>query len=686
MTASRLLPSVAILLVCAACLPAQQFDPPASKKLDEATRKAIAAKMEKLEKALAELRKPPIKPAKLEKLPFEDRRERNRYESALADVEIYRKAVAWILRHGEFYDKDSAAWILETLDRGLERAEQMKKGQTSWVRQPGRTVVRGYRSRVDDSFQPYAITLPVDYGKGARNYRVDVVLHGRDSSLTEVKFIHRHHDNPAPKQQDYIRIDVYGRGNVAYRWAGEADCHEALSSLWKRYYLDPKDPSGPNAARQVLRGFSMGGAGTWHIGLHGPSSWCVIGPGAGFTTTHGYIKGLPQKLPPYQEKCLHIYDAVDYAENAFNVPVVAYSGEKDPQKAAADNIEKRLRDLKIPMTHLIAPGLGHQFPPEWQKKVEAEYAPHVAKGRYGNPARIRFVTYTLQYPRCGWVQIEGMERHYERARVDASVSGKGYTVRTENVRVLSLDQPEVSDELVPIQIDGQKVQVRLVLPSKEKLVETNLLILERHDGRWRPMSLEQIEADRKRRLQKRPGLQGPIDDAFAKDFLCVRGTGKPWHSFTQKYAAANLERFRFEWDKYLRGELPIKNDTDVTAEDIQEKSLILFGDPASNSLIGKVIDKLPLKWTRENIVFAGKTVTAGAHVPVLIYPNPLNTRRYVVLNSGHTFHAADFRGTNALLYPRLGDYALLKPAPTSKDPLAVDVITAGLFDDFWRIE
>ena len=57
----------------------------------------------------------------------------------------------------------------------------------------------------------------------------------------------------------------------------------------------------------------------------------------------------------------------------------------------------------------------------------------------------------------------------------------------------------------------------------------------------------------------------------------------------------------------------------------------------------------------------------------------------MVLNSGHTFHAADFQGTNALLYPRLGDYAILKLAPTDKDPLAVEVATAGLFDDFWQL-
>jgi hypothetical protein len=69
---------------------------------------------------------------------------------------------------------------------------------------------------------------------------------------------------------------------------------------------------------------------------------------------------------------------------------------------------------------------------------------------------------------------------------------------------------------------------------------------------------------------------------------------------------------------------------------------------------------------------------------VLIYPSPLAAGRYVVLNSGHTFRARDFEGTNALLYPRLGDHAVLKLVPDKKDPLAVEVVTAGLFDDFWR--
>ena len=78
--------------------------------------------------------------------------------------------------------------------------------------------------------------------------------------------------------------------------------------------------------RIVLRGFSMGGAGAWHLGLMYPSFWCSVSPGAGFTTTYGRVKNRDGKLPDYVVKCLGIYDALDYAENVFDVPVVAYGG------------------------------------------------------------------------------------------------------------------------------------------------------------------------------------------------------------------------------------------------------------------------------------------------------------------------------------------------------------------------
>ncbi len=315
---------------------AQSFDPPPVKRPNEKTMELIQHRLIKLREAV-------------EKLP------KSLAEHVRADVEIYRKAAEWMVNHQEFYHADAGKWTLTTLEQGLQRASEAAAGKSSWTDAKPRMVARGYYSKIDGSVQPFAVQYPVGYQDNAnKKWRLDIHLHGRDGSISEAKFLAQHAGTrDTPKDQDFVFIDIYGRGNNAFRWAGETDVYEVLEHFLKSEKEQGRDRI--DLHRVVLRGFSMGGAGTWHVGLHRPDRFCVIGPGAGFTNTHGYIKNLPNPLPAYQESCLHIYDAVDYAENAFNVPIVAYSGENDPQKAAADNIEAQLKKLKIDtMTHLIA--------------------------------------------------------------------------------------------------------------------------------------------------------------------------------------------------------------------------------------------------------------------------------------------------------------------------------------------
>jgi hypothetical protein len=663
-----LVPAVVVLSAILAAGQAFNFAPPKVVPPDKDTQETIDDRTEKLTARVTSLRRLGVR------------------DPGLADVEVFLKAARWIVKHNEFYGKDAGKWTLAVLDHGLLRASQQARGETPWLQSPaGLVVARGYRSRIDGSLQPYAVTFPHDYGQDNRKrYRIDVVLHGRDTGLTEVKFLAEHAGKAAPKDLAFIQIDIYGRGNNAYRWAGESDVWEAIENFLavenfagRSKFLDQN--------RVVLRGFSMGGAGTWHIGLHRPDQFCVIGPGAGFTTTHGYVPKMADKLSDYQEACLHIYDAVDYAENAFDVPIVAYSGGKDDQKKAADNIEARLKKLNLSdrMTHLFAPELGHTFPDEWRQRAEKEYEKYTRRGRRKYPGKVRFVTWTLKYPSCDWVDLMGLEKHYRRARVEASYSSEdGFALKTSNVTTLRLALPQGADRgPVTVEVDGRKLEnVRPYLSRGEQLS----IYLEKQAGKWGTALPERLYVDRLRNPRKSSGLQGPIDDAFTAPFLCVRGTGTPWHERTDRYASADLARFKAEWSKYLRGDLPIKDDTEVTPDDIASRHLILFGDPGSNSVIREVLPRLPLKWTKKTVTWGGKDYDAATHVPVLIYPSPLATDRYVVLNSGHTFHAGDFKGTNALLYPRLGDHAILKVSDDKKEPLSHEVVTAGLFDDFWR--
>src|SRR5437868_7299198 len=74
----------------------------------------------------------------------------------LPDVQIYHKAVDWPLRYHELIDVKKARLALQ---HGMERAKQLRAGQTPWVVNGG---VRAYVSKIDRSIQPYLVMMPAD--------------------------------------------------------------------------------------------------------------------------------------------------------------------------------------------------------------------------------------------------------------------------------------------------------------------------------------------------------------------------------------------------------------------------------------------------------------------------------------------------------------------------------------------
>jgi len=579
----------------------------------------------------------------------------------LADVDVYRRAAAYILKFPEeFARAEFTPNTIAVLDTGLARASELEAGKPSWPARKGH-VVRGYVSRIDGTVQPYGLTIPESYD-GTKPVRLDIWQHGTNRTMNEVDFIIRQEsDRPIPSDQDYIQLEPLGRTNVSYRWAGEADLFEALTSVQRRYKIDPK--------RIALRGFSMGGASSWHLGLHHPGRWGAIEAGAGYTETRRY--GQRENLPPYQEAMLHYYDAVDYSLNAFNTPTVGYGGETDRQLQASVNIRERLtkegfrfeqdgpyrwttKDLLA--LFLVGPKTGHSWHPE-SKAESSAFIRKALETADQTPSRVRFVTYTTRFNKAHWLTVEALDETYSRADVDAtrSADGKRYTVTTKNISRIHFDVPRAI-----FSIDGQTLETG-ANPSFEK-----------SRGRWL------VARGPIRGLRKVHGLQGPIDDAFMDAFLCVRPTGAAWSSVAQEWAMKTFDVFSADFAKWLRGDVRVKDDRGVSASDIADYNLILFGDPGSNAVIAKVIDKLPVRWSRNAIAIGQQTFDAATHIPVLIYPNPLNPKRYVVINSGHTFGETDFRGTNAWLYPRLGDYSVLRPNG--------DIALSGFFDETWRLK
>jgi hypothetical protein len=590
----------------------------------------------------------------------------------VADVSVYAKAAEWLLRHNEFHKPDYAKWALAGLETGLQRADLLAAGQQPWRSGAGSRIL-AYVSRVDGSIQPFSVTLPAEFDASpGRRWPVHLVLHGRGDTLNEVSFIRQHDGKPLKENPAWIQLDVFGRTNNAYRWSGETDVFEALHALGRLYRIDDR--------RVTLWGFSMGGAGAWHLGLQHPDRWSSVGAGAGFVDTVKYLN-LKEPLSPLHQKLVRIYDAVDYAGNAYDVPIVGYGGELDKQLLAAKTMTELGQTAGAPIPLLIGPGVEHKWHPDSLKEFMAFHAEHAAKGKpkFPQPLEIKFVTYTPRYNTCFWATLEEQIEPYAETRIEAKQDGENdrLTVTTRNVAAFQVDR-NVAESIA---IDGNS-------PTALRSAADGLLpgVVFVHEGdRWRTLdhrsSIKFFENGDRR---KRHGLQGPIDDAFMDAFLCVKPTGSAWNGEHAAWAEWSLERFEHEYDKWLRARLPVVNDTQVSPEQIVENHLVLFGDPGSNAVLAKVIDRLPIKWTKTELIVDGKNYDPQTHAAVLVFPNPLNPHKYVVINSGHTFHEAEFKASNATLYPRLGDIAVLKFARQSNGQYADEAVWAAVFDAGWK--
>src|ERR1051326_8275 len=231
---------------------------------------------------------------------------------------------------------------------------------------------------------------------------------------------------------DTFVLHPYGRYCNANKFVGEVDTFEALENVRKHYPIDEN--------RISVRGFSMGGAATWHIGAHHASLWAAISPGAGFVDTFIFqkVSRWPTQPPWYVEKLWHLYDVTDYAANLFNCPVVAYSGEIDAQREAAELMNRAMAREGIELVHIIGPNTAHKFEPKAKEEVARRVDALMEKGRDPLPKKVRFTTWTLRYNNMAWITVDGLEQHWTRARVDAEiVSPDLIQATTTNVSALT---------------------------------------------------------------------------------------------------------------------------------------------------------------------------------------------------------------------------------------------------------
>lgn len=605
------------------------------------------------------------------------------------DVEVLVRSVELALQQNGFYrknDPDIASQLLDEADRRLQAVSDGKRGlellgyQNGAIDRP-QFLVGGFRSEIDDSVQPYGIVLPAGFVIDRdHKHRLDVWLHGRGDTKTELAFLDERMKKPGQyTPSETVVLHPFGRHCNAFKFAGEVDVYEAIDHVKKLIPIDPQ--------RKSIRGFSMGGAGCWHLAVHNPGNWFATNPGAGFVDTivyQGWSRSMPFELTGNRQRLMKWYDVLPWVANLSNTRNVAYSGEVDKQRQAADRVIAEAAKKGIQIEYVVGAGMGHKIDSQSARDVDRLLEAWAEESKPAPRRELDFVTYTLRYSKLDWLQITGLLQHWSEGRVRAKiVSDRKIEISTSGVDRVKIDfretpWPDVAGD-VEILIDRQSLKVQDWDDAAGIQVE-----LQRQSSPDNPQW--DVVKQGNSELRKRPGLQGPIDDAFCDRFLFVAPSRPSRHGVIQRWIEREFQYAKDRWRRLMRGDVRVVVDKDLTPEDIESNHLICFGDFSSNQYLREIASKLPIQWTSDELQVGSQQFGVGVHAVALCFPNPRNPDKYVVVNSGMTFR--EFSNvSNSRQIAMLPDWAVLRVDNAEDDGIfAGRVIADGFFDERWQLQ
>jgi poly(3-hydroxybutyrate) depolymerase len=259
------------------------------------------------------------------------------------------------------------AFVRRSFETARGYADVLANGEDPYDYARG-AMVKAYRSGWDGTLQPYALYVPRDYD-ASRAWPLVVALHGAHSN-------HRHmlrrvfglDNRPGENDEEASRNELpfpdvpalvvapFGRGEImGYDGLGEEDVLRVIADVERAYNVD--------RARVSLTGLSMGGGGTWTIGLGHPELFSALAPVCGVTDTRKWIP--PSEAADYDLKALEEMSPPAFAENAERLRVFIFHGDADPIVPVTDSRRmvarfKALGWLGKTVTYTEYPGVDHR--------------------------------------------------------------------------------------------------------------------------------------------------------------------------------------------------------------------------------------------------------------------------------------------------------------------------------------
>ncbi|MEO0070846.1 MAG: prolyl oligopeptidase family serine peptidase [candidate division WOR-3 bacterium] len=511
------------------------------------------------------------------------------------------------------YDSSPISLYLKTKWRDYQR--------TDTINLRIRNLTQGHKmtflSEMDSSCQYYAILYPKEYDP-KKKYGLILSLHGAGVEASGLIECFK------PKDWAFV-VCPTNRRPYGFDWQdwGRLDALEVLNICLKKFPIDPN--------LVYLTGHSMGGHGTWHIGLAHPDRFAAIAPEAGWPSFPLYVPNFlqrsiifsePQKLA-IREMATRPDNTPAFIENAFNLPIFILHGGNDDNVPTLHgrNFALWLEALGYNYRYKEVPGKGHWW--NYDDGTVCVDDPELmeffaAHRRNPGPKEIRFRTADLgQSAECYWVKIDRVNTIGNDAVIYANATDSLITIKTINIvqLTLNLDQELFFPHPIRIDIDGETVVSQLYPPAR--------LFFHKTTRGWR------LGKSKYSRLHKTPDVYGPAKQVLMKPWIIVYGTLDKNIALDLRHAATQ-EALR--WWLIGNGTVEVFPDTLVDLSD--KRNLVLLGGPSENLLTKQIASYLPIKIKNNEVQLSGNFSAKDSVAVILTYPNPINPERLVLIRMG----------------------------------------------------
>jgi enterochelin esterase-like enzyme len=454
----------------------------------------------------------------------------------------------------------------------------------------------GYISEIDSTVQPYDILVPKSYDP-SKKYALVLSLHGYQNEIQKYSELVKDSENSVMDSLGIIKVGVYGRRNHFYSGAAEEDVLTVINEVESRYSIDN--------GKVYLTGSSMGGYGTWFIGMNYPHLFAALSPVCALSILNG-------------TKLIETVSPIEYVANAQHLPARIYHGAMDSSVNVGNSRQMvdKLKELKYDYVYTEYPDAGHDV---WNNAdADTNRLPWLLQyTRELYPAKVRHKIFYLQYGKAYWLKITGKDNWKKYSEIQGeAVENNEIRIHTENIRSFFIDLKHLglkSGEPIKLIIDRNSIVLN-------KYAEGMDFYLSK-DSVWIAGVLE-------KGLSKRRGLEGPSIAIETKKFLIVYGTGKADTTGLSKKIGTLLQRSYLSSDMNI----PLVPDTLVINEKLaQTYNLYLIGSPDVNLYLREIVPGLPVSFRKDSLVFDGTYSRMETGIQ-MIYPNPKQADKYIFVD------------------------------------------------------